>query len=98
MRRSRDVVGVARTAMTSQSPGTNLGVREGLGSNSRFRPGAPVLRERLGARDNFNLQDLARQMRSSSKGIRSRRIVGSSEVELHQYKLFPGLSKPAIGQ
>jgi len=67
MRRSRDVVGVARIAMTSQPPGTSLGVRDGLGSNSRFRPGAPVLRERLGARDNFNLRDLARQMNSIPK-------------------------------
>lgn len=30
--------------MTSQSLRANLGVRLGLGSNSRFGPGAPVLR------------------------------------------------------
>jgi len=54
--------------MTSDSPGTSLGIRDGLGSNSRFHPGAPVLRERLGARDNLNLRDLARQMKSIPKG------------------------------
>ena len=57
---------VARLAMTSALTGTSLGAHDGLGSKSRFRPGAPVPRERLGARDNLNLRERLRLMKCIS--------------------------------
>jgi len=81
--------------MTSQFLRANLGFRLDLGSNSRFRPGAPVLRyqsRRLKA-----IQPSART--ASTNELHFLGSIGSgeqsSEVELRPSRLSPGLLKPA---